>query len=127
MDPLPSRSKTWKAWTNYWGWGKIKEQKPIKLRHFPFSFFLEGILLSLGSHLFLGSVTLPASSAVLDGEVLIVGELLVKLSLEDLSELSLSGVLANGAEEVGDILSEDLALVELVEDVEGLLGLCDFG
>jgi len=68
-------------------------------------------------------VTLPAIGAVLDGEVLIEGELLVSLSLEDLSELELGGVLSNSAEEVGDVLAENLSLVEFVEDVEGFLGL----
>ena len=68
-------------------------------------------------------MTLPAIGAVLDGEVLIEGELLVSLSLEDLSELELGGVLSNSAEEVGDVLAENLSLVEFVEDVEGFLGL----
>ena len=69
-------------------------------------------------------MALPSVSAVLDGEVLIEGELLVNLSLEDLVQLELGGVLSNSAEEVGDVLAENLSLVEFVEDVEGFLGLC---
>jgi len=80
---------------------------------------LEGAL-----YLLLGAMTLPAISAVLDGDVLLIRELLVLLALENLVELSLSGVLADSAEEVGNILAEHLALVELVKDVKGLLGLC---